>query len=625
MTDRSRVLVVDEPSVVDDLAVANDDRATPVAFERAASASAAAAAVESTTPPAAVVTEYDLPDDEFADGLALLEAVQDRSEVPVVLFTGGGSEAVASRATVGGASGYVSKAHPDAAARVVDRLESVLGGADRTREKIETLHEVATDLAACDTEAAVFERTIDAAEQVLEFDQCLLDVIRDDRLVPVATSSGLPEGGAEEVSIDAENVASRVARTREATISNDLSEVTDADPAEMTYQAGFTVPVSDVGVFQAVSEETDAFDADDLELAQLLVAHVAESLKRVRNQQDLREERDRFAALFENVPDPAVRAVFDEDGTLAVDSVNATFARTFDCDQESVRGRPLSAVVAAPDGADVGAFHTVEDDGEAVAREVQREAADGVRDFILHVIPIDGRANEVYGIYTDITENKERQRTLQRQNDRLDEFAGIVSHDLRNPLNVAEGHLVNYQETGDEASLEEVSAAHDRMRSLVEDLLDLARSGDVVSDTSRVAPGEAAHRAWASLHAPDAELVVADTTPVLADVGRFVDVFANLFRNALDHGGDAVTVRVGDLATGDGFFVADDGPGIPESEREAVFETGYTNAADGSGFGLAIVKQVASAHDWSVSIAESDAGGARFEFRGVERPETDHA
>ncbi|NHN40567.1 GAF domain-containing protein [Halorubellus sp. JP-L1] len=623
MTERPRILVVDEPGVVDDLAVASDDRATSVAFERATSASAAVDALEAENPPVGVVTEYDVSDDAFADGVALVDDIRDRSTVPVVVYTDGGSESVASRATVAGASAYVSKDGADAAANVVDVLADELGGVDRTREKIETLHDVATDLAACETEAAVYERTIDAAEQVLEFDQCLLDVIRDDRLVPVAKSSGLPEGGAQEVAIDAENVAARVARTRKATINNDLSEVTDADPAEMTYRSGFTVPVSDVGVFQAVAEETAAFDADDLELAQLLAAHVAESLKRVRNRQDLREERDRFAALFENVPDPAVRASFGDDGTLAVDSVNAAFARTFDCDQDAVRGRALSTVVEAPNGSDVGAFLDVEADGEAVAREVQRTAADGVRDFILHVIPIDGRADEVYGIYTDITENKERQRALQRQNDRLDEFAGIVSHDLRNPLNVAEGHLVNYRETGDEASLDEVSAAHERMRSLVDDLLDLARSGDVVSETSSVVPGEAARRAWASLPTPDAELVVEETTPVLADVGRLVDVFANLFRNALDHVGDAVTVRVGDLPSRDGFYVADDGHGIPESEREAVFETGYTNATDGSGFGLAIVEQVASAHGWTVSIVDGESGGARFEFRGVDRPGTE--
>jgi K+-sensing histidine kinase KdpD len=66
-------------------------------------------------------------------------------------------------------------------------------------------------------------------------------------------------------------------------------------------------------------------------------------------------------------------------------------------------------------------------------------------------------------------------------------------------------------------------------------------------------------------------------------------------------------------------FMADDGPGIPPDEREAVFESGYSTEPDGTGFGLAIVERVADAHGWGVTITDSEAGGARFEFTGLER------
>jgi signal transduction histidine kinase len=79
-----------------------------------------------------------------------------------------------------------------------------------------------------------------------------------------------------------------------------------------------------------------------------------------------------------------------------------------------------------------------------------------------------------------------------------------------------------------------------------------------------------------------------------------------------------VIVTVGDLE--DGFYVADDGVGIPPDDREAVFESGYS-ADDGTGLGLSIVRQVATEHGWDVSLTGSDAGGARFEFTGVESPE----
>jgi nitrogen fixation/metabolism regulation signal transduction histidine kinase len=77
----------------------------------------------------------------------------------------------------------------------------------------------------------------------------------------------------------------------------------------------------------------------------------------------------------------------------------------------------------------------------------------------------------------------------------------------------------------------------------------------------------------------------------------------------------SVTVVVGDLA--DGFYVADDGVGIPPAKREEVFESGYSSG-DGTGLGLSIVRQVAREHGWDVALTESDAHGARFEFTGVE-------
>jgi len=91
-------------------------------------------------------------------------------------------------------------------------------------------------------------------------------------------------------------------------------------------------------------------------------------------------------------------------------------------------------------------------------------------------------------------------------------------------------------------------------------------------------------------------------------------------RNARDHGAppsaserQGVSVTVGTLP--EGFYVADDGPGIPDSERDAVFEQGYSTSDDGTGLGLAIVERIVDGHGWSITVTESDAGGACFELR----------
>jgi len=209
-----------------------------------------------------------------------------------------------------------------------------------------------------------------------------------------------------------------------------------------------------------------------------------------------------------------------------------------------------------------------------------------------------------------------RETELQRQNERLDEFASVVAHDLRNPLSIAIGFLDIVAETGDLTHLDRIEGAHDRMERLIDDLLTLARGETTVTDTKQIDLKTVTTEAWGYVDTAEATLTVADTVPTVAgDAGRLTQLFENLFRNAVEHGGEAVTVTVGQLDGGDGFYVADDGAGIPPGKREAVLEHGVTSTNGGTGFGLSIVEDIAKAHGWTVDVTEGAAGGARFEFR----------
>jgi signal transduction histidine kinase len=213
-----------------------------------------------------------------------------------------------------------------------------------------------------------------------------------------------------------------------------------------------------------------------------------------------------------------------------------------------------------------------------------------------------------------------RERRLERERRRLDEFASVVSHDLRNPLNVAEGRLELARETASDPAdehLDAVERAHNRMDERIEEVLSLAREGRVVGDPRPVDLSVVAPTAWRAVRDADdrATLVGGDSLgTVEGDPERLRALFENLFRNALDHShrDGTLTVRVGPL-DGGGFFVADDGSGVPPERRETVFGSGVTTSDDGTGFGLAIVRSIAQAHGWSVSLTESEAGGARFE------------
>lgn len=211
---------------------------------------------------------------------------------------------------------------------------------------------------------------------------------------------------------------------------------------------------------------------------------------------------------------------------------------------------------------------------------------------------------------------REQQRQLERQNERLEEFASFVAHDLRTPLAVARTSFELFREEEDEEFAEKVEYSLDRMEELIEDVLTLAREGKTVDAVTMVDLEASVREAWRNVDTGDVTLSVESGVAFEADRARVLQVFENLFRNTVEHA-DARTVTVGVLASRDGFFVADDGRGIPATEREAVLESGYSTSTVGTGIGLAIVREIVEAHGWSVSVIESDGGGARFEFTGV--------
>jgi len=210
----------------------------------------------------------------------------------------------------------------------------------------------------------------------------------------------------------------------------------------------------------------------------------------------------------------------------------------------------------------------------------------------------------------------ERERRIAARNDRLDDFASVVSHDLRNPLNVLRGSIDLAEETDDPEHFERARRAADRMDGIVDDVLDLARAGRDIGETRPTAVADAARTAWDVVDTGVAELSLDAETRVDADADRLVDALSNLFRNAVEHGDGDVTVVVGDRDDEPGgFYVADDGPGFPDDAGDGgdLFERGESGEAGGTGIGLTIVQRVVEAHGWRVTAGESAAGGARFD------------
>jgi PAS domain S-box-containing protein len=378
-------------------------------------------------------------------------------------------------------------------------------------------------------------------------------------------------------------------------------------------------------------------DAADIELASGESGRVG-IVRDISQRKEIESELAMTTERLETLVEAAPLAIVALDASATVEVWNPAATELFGWRADEVLGGTVP-VIPAENRRQTAELHAQVLEGERLSgHETELERKDGSRvDVSLAAAPIRDLSGTVVGsvsVVTDITERKRREQQLELQNERLDEFASLVSHDLRNPLQVASGHLELASQDADSGVRESITAATDaldRMETLIDHTLTLAREGRDISDPELISLRETFSRAWDAAPTSAAERRVRDPPEhVLADPDRLAELFQNLVQNAVEHGSDGATPGAGPAADGggvvtitlgatpDGFYVADDGPGIPPDQRDAVLESGYSTDDDGTGFGLAIVETIAEAHGWELTVTDSEAGGARFEFSGVE-------
>jgi PAS domain S-box-containing protein len=363
----------------------------------------------------------------------------------------------------------------------------------------------------------------------------------------------------------------------------------------------------------------------------------AETLLVIHGQTATHRNENRYRAFVEHSSEFVL--VLDTDGTVAV--AGPSCQQVLADGSADVAGVDVATKIHPDDrdGFQAGLQQLLDNPDTDQKFEFRLETADGEWRIV------DGRGRNlldeqaVGGLLLavrDVTEHKQREHDLERQNERLQQFADVLSHDLRSPLQVATLSLDRAERTGEAEAFETVAQAHDRMETMIQNVLTLARQGQRIDDPTAVSLEAAAHDAWETVDTRQLTLSVVRDIEIDADRDRFQRLLENLFRNAADHAtpddgesapDTAVTVgpidpfhtttRISEPA-GTGFYVADDGPGIPEDDRDAVFESGFTTAESGTGFGLAIVAEIAEAHHWERTVTSSRDGGTRFEF--TERP-----
>ena len=560
-----------------------------------------------------VLSDYDMPG---LNGIEFLERVHETDpDLPFVLFTGKGSEEVASEAIGAGVSDYLQKeTSTEQFALLANRLENLVEQYRSRRALAESRERLS--LFVEQSPLGIIEWAADmtvvgcneAAEEILGYDASELAGASYHRIV------------AEESRADVDALAEDLTSARGGFYSVDRN--LRADGTEITCEWHNRVITDESGDPVAIfSQFLDVSDREERERA-------------------LDAARARYHLLVEHFPDGGV-FLFDEDlrytlaGGQELDAVGLTAAAfegatPWDLFPEAIAEETAHYYRRAL----AGEQHSYE---QAFQGNHYRVVTLPVRDG-------DGEVLSGMAVSMNVTESRDRAAALEHQFERMAEFASVVSHDLRNPLDVARGHLELVAEECDSDHVATVDRAHGRMAELVDDLLTLARTGDPVEAPETVALAALARESWLTVDTGAATLRVESDRAIRADSGRLRRLFENLYRNAIEHGvtgsaraadgapvtdetgdadgadTDAVTVTVGvlDGPPGErGFFVADDGPGIPRPDRDRVFEGGYSTAPDGTGFGLRIARQIAETHGWELTVTDSEAGGARFEARGV--------
>ena len=348
--------------------------------------------------------------------------------------------------------------------------------------------------------------------------------------------------------------------------------------------------------------------------------------ERKEYEREARELAEEYEAVLNSVEDAIFLMNVEEDGDgvqFEFERLSPSYERQTGITTEEVQGQTPQAVFGEEQGAELVAnYHRCVKAGEPISYQEELLVSEGARFWQTKLAPVvsDGEITRLVGVTRNVTERVERERQLRQQNERLGEFASVISHDLRSPLNVAQGRATLLAEQGESEHLDPLLQALDRMEAIVEDTLTLARQGDTISETESVSLTNLVGKCWATVDTDDATIDIVDEMTFQADPDRLRHVFENLFRNAVEHGGSDVTVRVGrhnEL----GIYVEDNGPGIPVGKRDEVFEPGHSSAQGGTGFGLTIVKRIVEAHGWELSVADGTDGGARFEFEMSEQGE----
>jgi PAS domain S-box-containing protein len=369
-----------------------------------------------------------------------------------------------------------------------------------------------------------------------------------------------------------------------------------------------------------------------LDSAPAFVAVILDISERHQAEEALRLSEERFRSVFQTVA--AGMAVIDRSGNLI--QVNPSICRYLNYPEQELLKLSVFDITHPDDREETRRYYEDLLGNRCpminMEKRYLRKSGETIWGHVsVACVPEpDGPPHYCVGLLKDITDRKRAEEKLLEINSEMDAFVRTVSHDLRTPLTPIIGYaqfLKNHcRKQLDQPAMECINNIEEmgqRMLALLEDLLILSQVGHLQKPKQPVPCGEVLREVLQMLEPRIAEEGIAVEVRVAAAIQLprtlLTQLFANLIDNAINYGeGRGGTIEVGEKSS-DGlvaFYVCDHGEGIPETERERIFEVFYRGSSGkkvgGTGVGLATVRRIANLYGGRAWVEETSGGGSTF-------------
>jgi len=536
------------------------------------------------------------------------------------------------------------KSWPDDIITLLQMVAEVFGnslGRENLERRLEDLHEIARDLHRNDDRSEVCQQVVEAAEKVIDLSNSLIALREGDELVPKASSSSIDSDEVRSFKVG-EGVAGRTVEENRPIWGN-TEEIPEVDEENAKYGSILSVPIGDIGNFQAISERRDAFNENDLTLATLLASHIEDELLRrkyenqlVRAKNELEESRKKYKRLVENQGEGIISVdqnreiVFANPAAAEIVGLNSA---------ERIEGNRITRYIQTDEVEKIEEEMANNSGKETFSQELEvtHRRTKEKRILLVTATPrLDGDNDQIgtFAIFRDVTERVEAEEELKELNERMKEMSRMVAHELRTPLTTIKGYADMLRDgvlgelTEEQVEmLDKISRSSNRLSDLVKNFLDLEKidageleMGLVRFDlTSALEDNLEEFRERAIDRGLNLNYQVEESLTITGDRQKLLQAISNLISNAIKFTKEGrVELRASTSGDNVKIIVEDEGVGIKQEELERIFDKFYQAAsteastAKGTGLGLTFVKKIIESHDGRISVSSEKGEGTKF-------------